>query len=462
MSGRRRVALSRLYGTRRWWRTERRAKCVACLQPVAFAPRGLPIRHCEGASGLACARQWAGGGTDPAVAGALQALGLARAMEHDETGGSAKPPKTIVEAYKETHTTLLRYCNSATVGGVAPVWLRLANCHKSEQHTVLTQELQKVCMARGLATDVYTPVITTTLKQMITGLQFAGHGIDDLTTGCQPFLVSYSGSVDYFAALSAASVGHQLSQGEQNANLADYRSIREQEKVKFPKTFLEVYITLARYAVLCQGLFQGAGEKHPFVETIWALAAAVHAVTPLATDRLQQLARLAPAIVPSYHARIVRAVQVSSQEYLQQVAISVADGVMGVALPDLRELRQGTFHLSTNWLEIPEAYLDPIVMAPPPVPPSQRSVPSGTTTSGSASRSGISTLTGDSQSRMARMDNPVPDNEFTSITIRPGGTRPILRDHPPPRNNGGHEMCIAWWTRGGYRKDGRDPLYHQR
>ena len=32
--------------------------------------------------------------------------------------------------------------------------------------------------------------------------------------------------------------------------------------------------------------------------------------------------------------------------------------------------------------------------------------------------------------------------------IRPGGTRPILRDNPPPRKDAGHEFCVAWWTRG--------------
>lgn len=393
-----------------------------------------------------------GGTTDPAVAGALQALGLARALEGGEAAAGVKPPKTILEAYKETHTTLLRFCNANSPDTVAPVWLRLANCHKSEQHTVLTQELQKVCMARGLATEIYTPVITTTLKQMITGLQFAGHGIDDLSTGCQPFLVSYSGGTDYYASLAAASVGHQLAQGEQSASLADYRSLREQEKVKFPKDFLEVYITLARYAVLCQGLFQGPGAKHPFVEAMWAVAVAIHAGMPLASERLHQLARLTPAIVPTDHARIVRAVQVAAQEYLQQVAISVANDVSGVEVPNfqalLRDLRQGSFHLSTNWLEIPEAYLDPIVMAPTPSVGSL-SAPSGTASSGSTSRSGISMLTGNTQPRMERVDNPSRDTEFASITIRPGGTRPVLRDHPPPRNDAGNEFCVVWWTRGG-------------
>ena len=33
--------------------------------------------------------------------------------------------------------------------------------------------------------------------------------------------------------------------------------------------------------------------------------------------------------------------------------------------------------------------------------------------------------------------------------VRPGGTRPILRDLPPPHNDAGRdEFYIAWWTRG--------------
>ena len=308
-------------------------------------------------------------------------------------------------------------------------------------------------MARGLATDeIYTPVITTALKQMIIGLQFAGDGMDDLTTGCQPFLVCYSGGTDCYAALAAASLGHQLSQGEQNASLSDYRTIREQEKVKFPKDFLEVYITLARYAVLlCQGLFQGPGERHPFVEAMWAIAVSMHAVTPLAADRLRQVARTTPAIVPTYHARIVRAVQVAAQEYLQQVAINVAAGVTGVEVPNfqalVRELKQGAFHLSTNWLEIPEAYLEPIATVVTGA--SVRSAPSGTATTASTSRSGISTLTGDTQPRVARVENPSRDEEFATMTLRPGGTRQVLRDHPPPRNDAGHKFCVVWWTQGG-------------
>jgi hypothetical protein len=69
---------------------------------------------------------------------------------------------------------------------LAPLWAPLANCAKGEQQSVLQQELTKVCLARGLAPELYCPTVTTGLKQMVTTFNFAGHGSDDLTSGCQP------------------------------------------------------------------------------------------------------------------------------------------------------------------------------------------------------------------------------------------------------------------------------------
>ena len=236
-----------------------------------------------------------GAGGAAAFAGALRTHGLARAATRDdrdeEDAVRPKEPRTITEAYKETYRMLLRYCNVGEPGNVAPVRPRLANCHKSEQHTVLSQELQKVCMARGLSTELYAPVITTTLKQMVVAFQFAGYGPDDLSSGCQPFLVSYAGSAHHYSALAAASVGNQLSQGEQTASLTDYRSIRDKEKVKFPRDMSEVCITLTRFAVLCQCLFQGAGPAHPLVEAMWTTATTAQSIAPFVTERLNTLAR---------------------------------------------------------------------------------------------------------------------------------------------------------------------------
>ena len=398
-----------------------------------------------------------GGDGGPVAAALLRTLGLARAAIGEEGIGGregTKAPKTIVEAYKETYATLLRYCNVASSDSVAPVWTRLANCHKSEQHTVLTQELQKVCMARGLSTELYAPVITTTLKQMVVSFQFAGHGVDDLTSGCQPFLVAYSGSANHYLAVASADVGNQLSQGEQNASLSDYRTIREKEKLKFPRDISEVCITLTRFAVLAQCLFQGAGPKHPFVEAMWSTVAGFKNGAPFITERFHALTRH-PGIAALYHAQIVRAVQLGVYDYMQMVASNVADGVTGVEIPSftsmLQELRRGTFQNSTNWVDIPEPYLDPVLPIGTSFPAAIAATASGvsTTATQSTTRTGVSTLTAETRTSVTRVDNPAGDAEFASITMRLGGARNLMREHRPPSNDAGSEFCVAWWTRGG-------------
>ena len=189
------------------------------------------------------------------LAGALRALTRASGAGGGTDGGT-KEPKSISEVYRETYSTLLLYCRVTEPSAVAPVWKRLANCAKSERYTIVTQELQRVCMERKLAPEVYVPVVTTALLQMIVGFQFTGFGSDDLGTGCQQCLVAYSGGANHVATLSAANLSSQLTQGDQNANLADMRVIRESEKLKAPTDISQTCITLHRYAVLCQALFK--------------------------------------------------------------------------------------------------------------------------------------------------------------------------------------------------------------
>lgn len=393
----------------------------------------------------------AGGGVSSASAATL--VGALRALTRREGEDGMLLPresKSITDVYKETHRVLLRFCNVSSADDVAPVWQRLANCHKSEQHTLLTQELQKVCVARGLSTQLYVPVVTTALKQMVVGFQFAGYSVDDLSTGCQPFMVAYAGKAHHHQVTSASAVAAQLAQGDQSASLADIRTIREGEKLKFPLNATEVCITLYRYAVLCQMLFQGAGERHPFVESLWKVASGLKDVEPFVTDKYNELASV-HRITSIYYARIVRAVQVLSQEYLMRVATNGEDNIEGVAVPSfdnmLLDLTRGTFQNSTNWIDLPMEYMEPgttsrahpySVATTASTGPSTRSVQSAA----------VSTLTGDTAPANVRITNPAPDSEFASITLRPGGTRPIMRDHPPPASDDGRELCVAWWTRG--------------
>ena len=96
--------------------------------------------------------------------------------------------------------------HSNVVDSIARQWTDCSSgvLVKREQHTILVQEFQRVCMARGLSMEFYVPVVTASLKQMIVGFQIVGHGVDDLGSGCQPFMVALTGSTNHRQALEAA------------------------------------------------------------------------------------------------------------------------------------------------------------------------------------------------------------------------------------------------------------------
>lgn len=125
---------------------------------------------------------------------------------------------------------------------------------------------------------------------------------------------------------------------------------------------MEVGITLARYAVLCQTLFQGSGPGYPLIDLLWKLTADVQNAAPFISEQFQQVART-PGIGNVYFACMIRAVQVSTHEHLlHSVTVNVAEGHAGVDTPDFRalvtDLRRGTFHLSNNCVPLPESYLE--------------------------------------------------------------------------------------------------------
>ena len=129
-----------------------------------------------------------------------------------------------------------------------------------------------MCTGRGLTPDVYSPAITSKLKQLVTSLNFVGNGQDDIASGCQPFLVTYTGTEDHYRSLDQAMVAEQLDQGSANASVADIRELSEKERVKVPQDLNQVLYTLRRYAILVHALFQGPGSTNMFVESVWHLA----------------------------------------------------------------------------------------------------------------------------------------------------------------------------------------------
>ena len=143
-----------------------------------------------------------------------------------------REPRGVMEAYRETYSVLQRFCHVDNVDDLAPsLWARLARGAKSELQSILQQELMRVCTGRGLTPDVYCPAVTTHIKQLVTGLNFGGHGQDGITVGCQPFLVAYSGNDEHYRrAMDHVNLANQLDQGTTLASLSDIREIRPGER----------------------------------------------------------------------------------------------------------------------------------------------------------------------------------------------------------------------------------------
>jgi hypothetical protein len=295
---------------------------------------------------------------------------------------------------------------------------------------------------------------------MVTSFNFAGHGSDDLSTGCQPFLIVYTGAGDYYRAQESAAVAAQLDQGSANASLADIRELKSSEKVKMPKDLHHVSLTLQRFAVLVHTLFQGPGNGHTLVQAVWLLANTFQAKLPLYVEKYRDVQ--GTHLAETYPAHVLRFVQVAVQEYLQAVQIGGAD-IGGYGAPEtpqfhelLTGLQRGSFHTSGAWLPMPPAYTT-APMANPSRTGGGRGGSSGSTTvSGltAATTSTPSTATtrggGSDASLTAQtyVANPTADPDFTNLQLRPQ-MRELLRTNPPPLNNAGAEFCVSWWGRGG-------------
>ena len=271
--------------------------------------------------------------------------------------------------------------------------------------------------------------------------------------------MAYSGTASHLEALALSNVSNQLAQGEQAASLHDYTALKEKERLRFPRDTLDVAITLTRYAVLCQALFQVVGPTHTFVERVWQLVSAIKNATPYITDRYSQIAGN-PNIANMFFPCIIRSVQVNVFEYLHAVSTNIAEDNTGVELPEFRslvtELKRGTFPLSSNWVPLPSEYTVIGSRGSGGGGSAGGGRGTGTTTStgtGTVS-TGVSTLTtgttrgAQSEQQATRIQNPTHDADFAAIVVRPGGTRPVIRAHRPPANDAGQEFCLAWWLRG--------------
>ena len=100
----------------------------------------------------------------------------------------------------------------------------------------------------------------------------------------------------------------------------------------------------------------------------------------------------------------------------------------------LQDLKQGTLHLSTNWVEIPEACIDAAIVQLPCTGATSHASTRPTVSTQAFTRGG-----GAPSTVVTRMDKPTRD----------AVSRVYQHHYEVRRYTPGSEFCFDWWVRGG-------------
>ena len=125
-------------------------------------------------------------------------------------------------------------------------------------------------------------------------------------------------------------------------------------------------------------------------------------------------------------------------EYLQAVATNDAAGHIGIDSPEflslITDLKRGTFPQSTYWVPLPEEYLVSLWPMGASMTATGRGHSTATPMSAAAAATvstSMSSLMEPSRIPVPWIVNPNPDPAFTSIVVRPGGSRDMRHSHFP-------------------------------
>jgi len=230
-------------------------------------------------------------------------------------------------------------------------WVDLAVAPKRFEGTTISRATDATAAALGLAPDL-APIITPALTGKITAFAFGHSNSDELEYGIHPFTVGYRNADETTTARSQVTKHAMLMDGAA-PRLEDVVTLAATEKVRMPRTCLQVSITLDAYRVI---LHTCLGEAHRLTIEFDAFTASWKA---RAAQFEAQLVH--HPLTPLY---VVRWVQLRLNMWFQdQGRLSVQ-----VSPPDLQELFQD-FRLDNPWHpRIPAAYVTRSATAPGPAP----------------------------------------------------------------------------------------------
>jgi hypothetical protein len=232
-----------------------------------------------------------------------------------------------------------------------PFWLELASAPKRFECTTIARATDATAALLGLAPDL-APIITPALTTKITSFSFGHSNSDELEYGIHPFTVGYRNSAEATQARLQVTQHSMLLDGAA-PRLEDVVTLAASEKVRMPRTCLQVSITLDAYRVL---LHTFLGPEHRITVEFDAFTASWKARAAQFEAQLHT-----QPLIPLY---VIRWVQLRLNMWYQDQA-RLPDQV---AAPDLQELFQD-FRLDNPWHpRIPAAYVTRSPGAPAPAP----------------------------------------------------------------------------------------------
>lgn len=372
-------------------------------------------------------------------------LHVARAIGDLVTEHRATRADTLARRLEEATITpetkwgaSLQLLTRLTQQGEHPVlpqfWIDLAAAPKRFEGTTIARATDATAVALGLAPDL-APVITPALVAKIAAFSFGHANSDELEQGINPFTVGYRNQDETTEARTQATQHAMLMDGAA-PRLADVITLAASEKVRMPRTCIQVSITLDNYRVMlhtCFGPDHRLTAEFDYFTASWKARAAQF-----------EASMGGEPLIPLY---VVRWVQLRLNMWFQDQARLPVQ----VSVPDLQELFQD-YRLENPWYpRIPAAYVTRSAVPAPTIVPVPGRIPTTPPpASPAAAAGGGAAGGGGGTSTMVR--NESPNAALLPWKATPGRLRDILRPAGQPavtipRNDAGLEMCVAWHVR---------------
>ena len=363
----------------------------------------------------------------------IEQLLLAQLLRQQGTGATESAVKLPSAYFKGTINLLLRLTSCQSEAELPEIYHRWANATKREVRPILQEVFDDVAANLSLP----EPVATADLALAISTLRFASADEDDLEQGLQPFTVAYHSQKTLAAQAALNGIHDMLHMGNATPQLADLWAMKTANKLWIPTKMTQLVRTLKTYAVV---LATVVGTHHPLYRSYRTqVVDCFDEVSPM----LELLAEQSPR-KPVY-AQVLRWIQLRVNEYWRQAQRTP----LGLAaVPRFAELYDAIKFKSWHAPEIPALYLrgsEPALDVPTNIVASSDGLTVGRVVATEEPKKvAPKYIKNPEMSETLRGLGAKVKKIQTFLEVMGDGKIPQI-----PKNNKGHEMCLAWYLKDG-------------